>query len=207
MDAILLFLLTPWIFITCVSIIVISQIVSIDFENGVAATWLSILLGFLIIIKFEIFAMIAVNPWYTVLAIFGYLAIGIIWSVFKWYLLLKNRISLINKIRNKFPNDLNTTWSQLWTADLIGYPDKAFELTVENHLDKMKVSIMEKMPTAVRNKDLIIMWLSYWPYSVVSSIFTDLIKNLLKNIYNMMSNLYNKIADDMTTEFLNDLDK
>lgn len=106
----------------------------------------------------------------VILYIAIYTALGVIWSFYKWYLLLlKAKIKYDKKVL-----DLDETVSE----------DKGY----------MKTFKEVNTPKASKNKDRIISWMIYWPLSIIGYILSDPISKFFNWIYSKVSGGYDRMT-------------
>ena len=167
-----LFALGTFWFWLLITVAVISIIAITEQEESNSWHW-SILLGLPVLLYFtgcktEILSLLSyvqANPVTIVLGFVGYLFLGTIWSVVKWYLYLTN----LRDIYRERP---------------YGY-------------DKSKFS-------AKFNKERIMNWMMYWPFSGLWTLINDPIKKSFQRIFKGLENRFQKISDNITKEFDND---
>lgn len=99
----------------------------------------------------------------------AYFPIGIAWSFFRWWHVLKDKGAELLKYRSHY-SDPNR-----WTE------------YVKSH-----------MPTASNNKSSITCWITYWPFSVASYLLVDILCDIGNWIYSLISGLYQRLADHVT---------
>lgn len=103
----------------------------------------------------------------------AYFPIGIAWSFFRWWRVLKDKASELMSYRHHY-NDANR-----------------WEEHVKSH-----------MPTASNNKSAITCWITYWPFSVTSYLLVDILCDIGNWIYSLISGLYQRLADHVTASIL-----
>jgi hypothetical protein len=94
-----------------------------------------------------------------------YFAAGIGWSLLKWYFFVRK--------------SLNDYLDKTRTGDMYFKPS----------------SVAAWQPQASQHKGDIIRWMSYWPLSIVGTMFTDVISKLWNHIFYAFRNLFQKISD------------
>jgi hypothetical protein len=100
------------------------------------------------------------NPLNIVLIFFGYLAIGTVWSVVKWYFYLIN-------LREEFR-----------------------EYRTLLNSDGLKFNVKY-------NKERILSWMTYWPFSAVWTLINDPIKKTFQKIFKSLESKFQKISDSV----------
>jgi hypothetical protein len=110
--------------------------------------------------------------------IVAYLAIGVAWSVIKWYLFVLRSageyIELVAEF-NSFDNDKRTvSW--------------------DNYLRRHTSWNKTYPPSALDNKSKIVDWIAFWWYSVFRTVLGDWMHALCVGVFNMFYNIFDAIA-------------
>jgi hypothetical protein len=169
-----LFALGTFWFWLLITVAVISIIAITEQEDSNSWHW-SILLGLPVLLYFtgcknEILSLLSYvqeNPVTIILGFVGYLFLGTIWSVVKWYLYLTN----IREYYRLYPYNFNSNKSKF---------------------------------NAKENKERIVNWMMYWPFSGLWTLINDPIKKSFQRIFQGLENRFQKISDNITKEFDND---
>lgn len=99
----------------------------------------------------------------------GWVIIGAIWSIFKWYNYLK-------RSRRK--------------------QDEIYAKQVKNIVPGRPIpTIVYSIPKAADMKQTIIAWMIYWPFSMLGHLVFDSLKELYNSIYDYLSKFYDKMAE------------
>ena len=165
-----------------------------------------------------ILAPSAANPWKGVGIVGGYVALGAIWGIIKWYFHASNEYDLYTTEKRrwleeggmtegpwKVPDNLkdgwaehlcnNTRWGR-WTNEYYN---------PRNPEDERGDPIIAIKPIAWKNKGRIICWMAYWPFSAAWSMLDDIVYKLFKHIQRMLGGIMDKITDhiyrDTTEDF------
>lgn len=114
-----------------------------------------------------------------------YVPLGILWATLKWYLycskLARNVGKYITEQETAIRNAGNT-------------PERVAQMMADVR-DRLW-SRFEKLPPLVGNhKGDLIRWMAWWPFSVLSSIFSDLVREFFIAIYNRLGKIWQKISD------------
>jgi hypothetical protein len=105
----------------------------------------------------------------VVVCALAYVVIGIIWSVWKWYgFVRKSYYSL----------------KQRW--------DTTAHKTYNTFTDYIK----DKRPSASENKQLIVGWMAFWPFSILWWVLTWP-RKLFIELFDYLRNLYDRITDQV----------
>lgn len=104
----------------------------------------------------------------TALYALGYLVLGVVWSFVKWlsFLLGFRRVRQRERERSAF-------WQSAYYR---GGP-------------------LGQTPKAADNKGRIVGWISYWPFSLVGTLFNDPLRSLVQWLFERLSSSYQRVAD------------
>ena len=158
----------------------------------------------------NIVAYVGAHPLESVGWIAGYLVLGVGWAVLKWYFFVKERLREYKKLRVEFltthkqditkpvPEELKEKWVDCLTRQgWARYGDwKVFEG------GKRLVRII---PQASRNKARIMRWIAWWPVSLVWSVISDWVVEILQRIYERIAGVLQRIADAIFEDVEDDL--
>lgn len=126
------------------------------------------------------------DPWswvkshpYTIgILLAAYFPAGVLWSLFRWWKTLQKAAVDIRSDRGRFtPSGIYPTWEE-W---------------VKGHL-----------PKASLNKDRIICWITYWPFSAAAYLLLDLLQEIGEWVYAKISRLYQSLADRVAASLKDD---
>lgn len=172
-----------------------------------------------------IWSLISGHPVYTILILLSYIAAGILYSFWKWdrYGAKKRRefnegksefLQSALKFINSKDRFFGSSRSDRYIDDdenhkrsntLRGKDEdekKAIIAALESgkipdqwaqewqiHLAKYKI------PAATQNKEMIVRWMMFWPWSLIWTIVQDFVIDLFENIFRWLKNTYQKIAN------------
>ena len=118
----------------------------------------------------------------------AYAIIGAIWSFVKWqFFLLENRDAYA-KHRKAFLQQNNIKGD----AILEELKDKWAGYVISRKIGK---------PDADDHKETIIMWMTYWPWSILWSLLDDFVKRAFNWIYDQIGKTYDKMADKVYARY------
>jgi len=182
-----------WLWITLAAVVLL--LICEANEKPVAAFFIfaAALLLYQFVADVNIFKYVKDNP----LAVLGwvnlYLAVGVVWGAFKWWLyalgmrdeyreLKRSFLSARNLKGDKVPLSLKDEWLKEteWKFD---FPPKVY-----------------------RNKSRIIRWMAYWPTSMLWTMLDDFLKRLYSRLYNMVSATLQKVSDRAFAKDMNDFE-
>jgi hypothetical protein len=137
------------------------------FQESVNGVFLGVvLLGSTYVMKMWTFGQI---DWSKLISyVLIYIAIGIVWSMFKWYKLVRKRFLS-------------------WTSN---YDSKNKDITFDKD-NFVKPNISHYI-------DDIVLWILYFPFSIIAYISSDFFRNLVKKIVKIFGKVYDKISEMAT---------
>lgn len=191
---------------------VILLLVAIDKENILASGILIVLyLLFLqTIADLNIIKYIAHNPLESIGFILGYVLLGILWSLFKWWLYVNEKASHIRRKRYEFLKDRKKKYQKIKDKKYSGvFRESWKELynLLENLTEDTSVpdalikdwshyiSYHADIPKASSNKSKIAIWITYWPLSVIWSFLSDFIHRFMKQLVLKIKFIYDGISN------------
>ena len=165
--------------------------VFVSYEKGYFAFWTTAILSVgLWFAGFNVFTWAWDNPKLLAQGLFVYILAGIVWATFKFVVKLR-------KARNKY------------IADKKEYFRSNPRITDEAWIAKIKGSYggtENYAPTVNQNKENIMFWAWWWPFSVIGFFFEDLIVELWNMSWNFMKGFLNGIRSTVLGEAAKDLD-
>ena len=114
------------------------------------------------------YKVISANLTLTIAIAVLYFPVGLLWSIFKWILYLKDNIRSVTSRYNE---------SERLRQD---YPD-------------LRKLIDESLPTVKGSKEKLIYWITYWPFSVIDFLLSDLVIRIGNLIYDLSGKMYGKM--------------
>jgi hypothetical protein len=139
-------------------------------ESGVGATFTLLVFGGVFAFYGDplVFTWIVEHPLELAVGIGLYLVVACVWGFVKWYLFLKNKAREYQEARRNF---------------LVsnGHKDAKFDTGVPDDLRvewAKRRSFEAVRPVASRHKDVILMWMTYWPVSMLWTLVEDTITHL-----------------------------
>lgn len=103
-----------------------------------------------------------------------YLAIGVVWSILKWFIFLFEKKREIEK---KYNNDL---------------------IKIKNYFATTANSI----PVASSNKSLFSFWTIYWPLSMIWTLINNPVRRIFNVIFNFMTNTFNRMSKAVFSNYI-----
>lgn len=169
---------TFWVLGAVAAVLLCIAANSDSFFWGVAVT-VAGLLGFQLLTTTDPLGYIENHPKDIALWAAAYLPIGIAWSFFRWWRVLKNKGAEILADKADFKP---------------GYGGKTWKEFVDN-----------RMPKAGDNKQRIVCWIMYWPFSAASYVLFDILCDIGNWLYAQLSGLYTRMADHVKASIYGDL--
>jgi hypothetical protein len=124
------------------------------------------------------------HPVKTLLFILGYIAIGFIWSIIKWWLFVNKKASVYKEKRYTWlisrKEDMGKRYS-----DAGGLPEITLETKVPEKMleDWSRYYGYEKnIPKAIQHKKTISHWVIYWPISALWALLDDFVGKVVRTI-------------------------
>jgi len=102
-----------------------------------------------------------------------YFAVGILWSIIKWYWYVGDEVNRVKDQRSA--NQSDESW---------------------------KEELKRRIPSPARYKDRIMRWIGYWPISVFWFVVHDLVMDVLNFLYNRFAGVYRKITEAAITRLM-----
>lgn len=181
---------TIWFWIIS-AILLISVIIAVESDSGAVSFVFSLVLaGYLVSIGHgHLFKSIIHHPGRTLAYVLGYILIGVVWAVFKWYLhLRKSRQSIMEYLEKYADNQSFKSYND--------FKDRATAIQKADLADKLKWR-SEYNPKVSSHKSSIMFWMSYWPFSFLGAILTDFVRNLYNHIYIQIAGFLQRMSDKM----------
>lgn len=117
--------------------------------------------------------------WHMAWLIPSYLLMGVGWSMIKWLVFVRNKMHVYNDLK------------QRWITSK-GSID-GFDGHIRNHHEFRHYDNL--IPQASYEKNRIVGWVAYWPWSLLWTVCDDLIINLFDTIFKVCRRAYDYISD------------
>jgi hypothetical protein len=162
----------------------------VENESGVWATivFLGSLFGLNFLWKLPIIDSVKTNPGHTALLILSYFAIGVVWSIVKWYFFVHNKMVKYNNYKAEFLKDNKAT-------ELTPELAAKFMESLGNRYDARNDGITGKAPAASEHKASLTRWGTYWPFSIVGTLLNDVVRRTWEYIYEMLQTTYQRMSE------------
>lgn len=152
----------------------------IDHDNGAGATVTLIVFAFVqqLFGDFKVFNYVKENPLHTAKWVALYFVAGTLWSIAKWWFYVRTQREDYDEKKRRYLDRNDVDGDVIPSSLKRGWADFAPE-----------------KPSAANNKEKILRWMSFWPWSALWTLINDPIKKLFKAIYKRLQNLYQRIVD------------
>lgn len=140
------------------------------------------------------------DPWKIGYYVFGYFLLGVVWSFGKWFffliklrekyyevrddLLKRNNVAIANG--DAIPSNLRNAWKACW-LEFVRRSDYGFYTKIMAEEDLI--------PKARNHQKRILVWMTYWPWSMVWTLICDVVKKIFTNLYRILQRWYQAIAN------------
>ena len=197
------FALSP-IFYLILAVLFIGLSSFVVYEKGSWSTFFTLIFGVAICAKFPaVFAFLS-NPLYLGLTSLGYAVIGVLWARFKWSLFISKRFEEICIMRDKHLRGAGLTLEYIQSSsvtpeDLAEYI-KHMRYQCSHTSSGPTILTLKELgaclaPKAADNKGSIVMWITYWPISMLWFAIADLVREFGLAIYRAVSSHFQGMAD------------
>jgi hypothetical protein len=162
----------------------------VENESGVWATivFLGSLFGLNFLWKLPIIDSVKANPGHTALLVLSYFAIGIVWSIVKWYFFVHNKMVKYNQYKAEF---LKTNKAESLTPELA----VKFLENLASRYDARSEGIDGTAPAASEHKAALTRCGTYWPFSIVGTMLNDVVRRAWEYIYEMLQTTYQRMSE------------
>ncbi|MCK5017609.1 MAG: hypothetical protein KAS32_11135 [Candidatus Peribacteraceae bacterium] len=120
-----------------------------------------------------------------------YIAVGLAWSLGKYYFYLIRRRRKFKEKKDIF-FDIN--------------PEKKYDDWLA-HMDHNFGYSNSEYTEFGKNKPRIIFWMTYWPFSLLSTLLKDIVRKMFEEIYEFFSGLFKEMFRKVMKEQLQDFEK
>ncbi len=120
--------------------------------------------------------------WSTLFYVLAYVAVGVLWALWKWYVLCLDALKRLNEHR--------VEWQREYDSHSVKPAGSAYDTFATF------VSTYQNIPPSVtRNKERVVSWMMFWPWSVVLTVIGDYIARFFRWIYRQISTILERIRD------------
>jgi hypothetical protein len=147
------------------------------------------------------FVWIKENPIFILQILGFYVIVGILFSIAKWLIYSREAKKEYEKIKMNY-----LTRNNLKSISEENRSDFKLYLKDNMNFRGSKLDFATIIPQVSQNKELIIFWMSFWPWSITISIFSDFLNKFWNMIYSSIRALYQAITNFMFKDAIKDLD-
>jgi hypothetical protein len=162
----------------------------VENESGVWATivFLGSLFGLNFLWKLPIIDSVKANPGHTALLVLSYFAIGVVWSIIKWYFFVHNKMVKYNNYKAEFLKDQK---ADAMTPELAA----KFMDHLGSRYDARNEGITGAAPLAREHKASLTRWGTYWPFSIIGTLLNDVVRRTWEYIYELLQTTYQRMSE------------
>ena len=131
------------------------------------------------------------HPFHTLAYFVGYLAAGTAWGIGKWWFYLGNVKTKYNRAVKLYNASTTKDWKNF--NDFI----------IEEGLNTYELDSETYRPLIAKNKRRFMIWMVYWPFSMVWTLLNDPIRKIFNWIYDRLAGMLQGMSDKM----FNDVEK
>lgn len=134
------------------------------------------------------------HPGWTAIGIVGYLFVGTIWSVVKWFFYVHRKKEEYIEAKKEYEDSPEYDYPP---GDRYKQGETTIKLPWEESRAKKRLANSKggPQPLVRDNKSRVLMWMTYWPWSALWTIIDDPIKRAFRAIYNLIHTQMQKISD------------
>ena len=154
-----------------------------------------------------IVAYITGNPWVIGIGVAIYILVGAPWGCLKWWFWLRNQRERYIDIRRSWiaglPNKIKrggvtgpelAAYKEVIAAKKVTKSAKEYWQKYLKDEHGYRHGSFEK-PLLRHNKRRIIMWMGYWPFSMLWTVINDPVRKLFRQVYHSIEGILQRIAD------------
>lgn len=138
------------------------------------------------------------QPWTAVAIVAGYVLAGVAWSFPKWWFYVRRIRDQYTESLAGFKRQHHITSEQKLTPDQIHkfYNDNYFYGYDNGDEQRNRQPWSQVMPVqASKNKNKILVWMMYWPFSLVWTLIDEPFKKAFYFIFDQIKGLYQAISE------------
>lgn len=133
------------------------------------------------------------GPWLPV-GIPGYVALGVVWSFFKWWSYLMGFRRAYRETRDSF---VRIRGSEPYTTDDM---KRHFSSNLAVGTKYYSNIVHLRKPQAHDNKARIVAWIGFWPFSFVGTLLNDPVRRLCEFAFNRLRGTYQRLSNRIFRE-------
>ncbi len=134
-----------------------------------------------------VWSAIVADPGLIIKYIFYYLAIGVVWAFAKWFFFLFKVRDALKDYREK--HDIKGAMTEDQRRDFLSWSP--------HYSHRQYGNSTEVTPQAKHNKQRIVGWMTWWPFSMPWTLINDPIKRLFDFIYRRIVSVFQAMSDQI----------
>ena len=169
---------------------------------------------FLWLLDYPVVSFIRENWRNLIPAAIVYVVVGMPWALFKWWRFVRKEARLLQEFLQDHPMPVQGQGSRILNGGFTELPvdpnesTDTYRLRKRNHVARYfecrsstRSGIFYSQETdkfevlASRNKSAIMTWMALWPFSVLDTMFEDLIIRLWENLYTLLTGTFKRISE------------
>lgn len=186
---------TIW-FWTLIAIASFVLMATIEHEKGWLATFT--IIGTLLLVHYgmdkQLFGSMFAHPLITGSCVLGYFLVGAAWGVVKWWFFVKSQREAYDEARKLFAEHRSKPKVQPPERDWNYYTSAGGYCGI----------YFNYKPKPKDFKSRIMMWMTYWPWSMVWTVINDPIRKAFRAIFTYVSSTLNRISESGFSDTEND---
>jgi hypothetical protein len=163
---------------------------------------LAAIVGFILLVKFSggdfsVLKLYLPETWYGYAGIITlYCVVGVGWSVYRFYDFYKDEVNRVAETKNDW-------LEQVFQYERDGKPRILHkDLPPEKQKEEWNKYVMEELPKVSRCKQIILVWMVYWPIDIPLYVLFDLLYDWWEMVYEWVSGVYERIAKHLRDRIL-----
>lgn len=175
-----------WLF-SIVVFIAITALVENDEGFWATAVAVGTIFSLQFLSKVPLLDYIKTNPLRTLAYVGAYFAIGVAWTLIKWYFYVHRQVVKYNEFKRAFlkKNNAETLTGELAAA-------LADEISNSHGYGTRGVSATA--PDPAEHKGDLTRWGTYWPFSMVGTALNDVVRRAWEYVYEMLQTTYHRMS-------------
>lgn len=180
-----------WFFLEVLAVVILLCVL-VEKDEGVWATvvFIGTVLSLNFLSKVPILDYVKTNPLRTVELIAAYFAIGVGWTLIKWYFYVHRQVVKYNEYKRTFLKENNAT--EL-TPELAAKLHD--ELTGNSGYSSRRAGVSNTAPDPAEHKGDLTRWGTYWPFSMVGTALNDVVRRAWEYVYEMLQTTYARMSN------------
>lgn len=142
--------------------------------------------------KVPILDYVRENKLHTVELIAAYFAIGVAWTLIKWYFYVHNKIVAYNDYKRNFLKENNA--AELTPALAAKLNDELTSGATSYNYSKIRAGISATAPDPADHKGDLTRWGTYWPFSMVGTALNDVVRRAWEYVYERLQTTYHRMS-------------